>query len=137
MAERKQKPIWLRGYHPADTEKNFDMLFEVLEVLLPDYPEFVVDLEDSVEVTASADETFTIECETPERGALTYQWEFMKKGTTSYTNINGATSAAYTRNTWSAASHDGTYRCKVTNTFGELTAVVYSNECVAAEAEAA
>ena len=59
MADRKQKPVWVRSFHPADTEKNLELFYESLEVLLPDYPVITKDLPDTVEVDDGA-HTFDI-----------------------------------------------------------------------------
>lgn len=133
MAERKQKPVWVRSFHPADTEKNLEALYESLEVLLPDYPVITKDLDDAVEVTAAAEYKFDLTVEAAARGTLTYQWE--KKTTGAYADVSGATSVDYTVAEWNDTANAGTYRCKITNTLNGATAITYSNECVATTAE--
>lgn len=133
MAERKARPVWVRSFHPADTEKNFEMLADALEVLLPDYPVITKDLDDAVEVTAAAEHKFDLTVADAARGTLTYQWQ--KKTTGAYADISGATLVDYTVAEWADATHKGTYRCKITNTFNNTTAITYSNECVATTAE--
>ena len=134
MAERKQKPVWVRSFHPADTEKNLEALYESLEVLLPDYPVITKDLGDAVEVTAATEYKFDLTVEDVARGTLTYQWE--KKTTGAYVNVSDATSVDYTVLSWDDTANKGTYRCKITNTLNGATAITYSNECVATTAEA-
>ena len=135
MADRKQKPVWVRSFHPADTEKNLELLYESLEVLLPDYPVITEDLEDSVEVTALAEQKFDLTVEAVARGTLTYQWQLDPDGK-GFNDISGAELVDYTVSSWDNATHKGTYRCKITNTFNNTTAVTYSNECVATTEEA-
>lgn len=134
MAERKQKPVWVRSFHPADTEKNLEALYESLEVLLPDYPVITKDLDDEVEVTADAEYKFDLTVEDAARGTLTYQWE--KKTTGAYADVSSAASVDYTVAAWDDTTDAGTYRCKITNTLNGVTAITYSNECVATTAEA-
>jgi len=132
MAERKVKPTWVSGYHPADQNKNLEALAAMVEVLLPDYPVLTTDLSAAVSVVALAEQAFTVACSSAARGTLTYQWQ--KKTTGSYSNISSATSATYTVASW-ATENEGTYRCVITNTFNNTTAITYSGECVAATAE--
>lgn len=134
MAERKTKPVWVRSFHPADTEKNFEMLADALEVLLPDYPVITLDLDDAVEVVAAASQTFDLTVADVARGTLTYQWQLDNDGK-GFDDITGATLVDYTVAEWSDATHKGTYRCKIINTFNNTTAITYSNECVATTAE--
>lgn len=129
MAERKNRPVWVRSYHPADTEKNLEMLAEAMEVLLPDYPVITKDLEDAIEVEAQAEYKFDLTVSEGERGTTTYQWQ--KKTTAEYADIPSATSVDYTVAAWDDTTDAGTYRCKITNTLNGVTATVYSNECVA------
>jgi hypothetical protein len=136
MADRKQKPVWVRSFHPADTEKNLEALYESLEVLLPDYPVISKDLDDAVEVTAAAEYKFDLTVEDVARGTLTYQWQIDNDGE-GFDDITGATSVDYTVASWDDTANAGTYRCKITNTLNGVTAVTYSNECVATTAEAA
>ena len=133
MAERKPRPVWVRSFHPADTEKNFEMLADALEVLLPDYPVLTKDLDDAVVVTAAASQTFDLTVTAAARGTLTYQWQLDPDGG-GFDNISGATSVDYTVATWADVTHAGTYRCKITNTLNGVTAITYSNECVATTA---
>ena len=72
MAERKPRPVWVRSFHPADTDKNLDLLADAIEVLLPDYPVLTKDLDDSVEVTAGASYTFDLTVEAVERRIVLY-----------------------------------------------------------------
>jgi hypothetical protein len=134
MAERKQRSVWVRSFHPADTEKNLEMLADALEVLLPDYPVLTEDLDDTVEVTALAEHTFDLTVSDPARGTLTYQWQVDPDGK-GYDDISGATSVDYTVASWDDTTNKGTYRCKITNTLNGVTATTYSNECVATTAE--
>ena len=134
MADRLPKPTWVRSFHPADTEKNFDMLAEALEVLLPDYPVLTKDLPDEVAVAVGAAYTFDLTVTAAARGTLTYQWQLDPDGE-GYDNISGAESVDYTVAAWVDATHPGTYRCKITNTLNGATAITYSNECVATTAE--
>lgn len=133
MADRKQKPVWVRSFHPADTEKNLELLYESLEVLLPDYPVITKDLDDAVEVVAAAEQAFDLTVADAARGTLTYQWQLDNDGK-GFDNISGATSVDYTVATWANETHAGTYRCKITNTLNGVTAITYSNECVATTA---
>lgn len=133
MAERKAVPTWVRGYHPADVEKNLNALVEAMEVLLPDYPVLTKDLPDTVEVAANASHTFDLTVTAAARGTLSYQWQLDPDGK-GFDNVSGATSVDYTIATWADATHAGTYRCKITNTLNNVTAVTYSNECVATTA---
>ena len=133
MAERKAKPVWVRSFHPADTEKNLEMLADALEVLLPDFPVITADLEDTVEVTAAAEQKFDLTVADPARGTLTYQWQLDNDGE-GFDDISDAISVDYTVAEWADATHKGTYRCKITNTFNNTTAITYSNECVATTA---
>lgn len=133
MAERKTRPVWVRSFHPADTEKNFEMLADALEVLLPDYPVITKDLDDAVEVTTGESQTFDLTVADAVRGTLTYQWQLDPDGK-GYDDISGATLVDYTVATWADATHAGTYRCKITNTFNNTTAITYSNECIATTA---
>jgi hypothetical protein len=132
MAERKTKPVWVRSFHPADTEKNLQMLADAMEVMLPDYPVITLDLPDAVDVVAAAAHKFDLTVADAERGALTYQWE--KKTTGAYADVSGATSVDYTVAEWNDTANKGTYRCKITNTLNGVTAVTYSNACVATTA---
>lgn len=134
MAERKIKPVWVRSFHPADTEKNLEMLADALEVLLPDYPVLTKDLDDAVAVTAAAEQKFDLTVADPTRGTLTYQWQLDNDGK-GFNDISDATSVDYTVAEWAGATHKGTYRCKIINTFNNTTAITYSNECVATTAE--
>ena len=133
MAERKAKPAWARSFHPADTEKNLEMLADALEVLLPDYPVLTKDLDDAVVVTAAAEQKFDLTVADPARGTLTYQWQLDNDGK-GFDDISDATSVDYTVAEWADATHKGTYRCQITNTFNNTTAITYSNECVATAA---
>lgn len=128
MADRKQKPVWVRSFHPADTEKNLEMLYESLEVLLPDYPVIIQDLPAAVEVDDGA-HTFDLAVADAARGTLTYQWQ--KKTTGDYADVSGATSVDLAIASWDDAGDAGTYRCKITNTFNNTTAITYSTACVA------
>lgn len=128
MADRKQKPVWVRSFHPADTEKNLEMLYESLEVLLPDYPVIIQDLPAAVEVDDGA-HTFELTVADATRGTLTYQWQ--KKTTGDYADVSDATSVDLVIASWDDAGDAGTYRCEITNTLNGVTAVTYSNECVA------
>ena len=128
MADRKQKPVWVRSFHPADTEKNLEMLYESLEVLLPDYPVITKDLPAAVEVDDGA-HTFDLTVADATRGTLTYQWQ--KKTTSDYADVSDATSVDLAIASWDDAGDAGTYRCKITNTFNNTTAITYSTECVA------
>lgn len=132
MAERKARPTWVRGYHPADTEKNLDALADMIEVLLPDYPVITKDLEDTIEGTTGQAVTFDLTVSDVARGTVTYQWQL--KTTGAYADVVGATSVDYTIAEW-AEANEGTYRCKITNTLNGATAITYSNECVATTAE--
>ena len=134
MAERKTKPVWVRSFHPADTEKNFDMLADALEVLLPDYPVITKDLDDAVEVRAAASQTFDLTMDAVARGTLTYQWQLDTDGK-GFDDLTGKTTVDLTIASWADATDAGTYRCKITNTFNNTTAITYSNECVATTAE--
>ena len=71
-----------------------------------------------VDVTVAAGQkaTFTVEA----TGATSYQWQYLKPGETTWTNVKtNGTSATYTLTT--AARHNGyTYRCKVTNDVGSV-----------------
>lgn len=133
MAERKSKPVWVRSFHPADTEKNLEMLADALEVLLPDYPVLTKDLDDAVVVTAAAEQKFDLTVTAAARGTLTYQWQLDNDGK-GFDDISDAKSVDYTVAEWADATHKGTYRCKITNTFNNTTAITYSNECVATTA---
>jgi len=135
MADRKQRPVWVRSFHPADTEKNLELLYESLEVLLPDYPVITKDLDDDVEVTALAEQKFDLTVEAVARGTLTYQWQLDPDGK-GFNDISGAESVDYTVASWVDETHKGTYRCKITNTLNGVTAITYSNECVATTEEA-
>ena len=134
MADRKQKPVWVRSFHPADVEKNLELLYESLEVLLPDYPVITEDLEDSVEVTALAEQKFDLTVTDAARGTLTYQWQLDSDGE-GFDDISDAKSVDYTVASWDDGTNAGTYRCKITNTLNGVTAITYSNECVATTAE--
>ena len=129
MADRKQKPVWVRSFHPADTEKNLEMLYESLEVLLPDYPVITEDLDDAVVVNDVA-HTFDITVADVARGTLSYQWEKSADGDT-WANVSGGTNVDLPIDSWKDADDAGTYRCKITNTFNNTTAITYSTECVA------
>ena len=133
MAERKPRPVWVRSFHPADTDKNLDLLADAIEVLLPDYPVLTKVLDDSVDVTAGASYTFDLTVEAVAKGVLSYQWQLDNDGK-GFDDIPGATSVDYTVASWSDATHKGTYRCKITNTYNNTTAITYSNECVATTA---
>lgn len=135
MADRKNRPVWARSFHPADTEKNLEMLAEAMEVLLPDYPVITKDLENAVEVEALAEYKFDLTVSEGERGTTTYQWQ--KKTTGAYADISSATSVDYTVAAWDDTADAGTYRCEITNTLNGVTAIVYSNECVATTETAA
>lgn len=128
MAARKQKPVWVRSFHPADTEKNLEMLYESLEVLLPDYPVISKDLDDAVVVDDGA-HTFDITVANVARGTLSYKWQ--KKTTRDFEDVSDATSVDLTIASWDDAGDAGTYRCEITNTLNGATAVTYTNECVA------
>ena len=129
MADRKQKPVWVRSFHPADVEKNLELLYESLEVLLPDYPVITKDLPDAVEVDDGA-HTFDITVTAVARGTLSYQWQKSADGDT-WANVSGGTNADLEIPSWDNASDAGIYRCKVINTLNGATAITYSNECVA------
>lgn len=133
MADRKQKPVWVRSFHPADTEKNLELLYESLEVLLPDYPVLTKDLDDAVKVTALAEQVFDLTVTAVARGTLTYQWQ-LDPDDKGFDDISGATSVDYTVASWVDATDAGTYRCKIINTLNGVTAITYSNECVATTA---
>ena len=134
MAERLAKPTWVRSFHPADTEKNLEMLAAFTEVLLPDVPVLTKDLPATVEVVAGENQTFDLTVTAVARGTLTYLWQMDPDGE-GYDNVSGGTNVDLTVSTWSDATHAGTYRCKITNTLNGVTATVYSNECVATTAE--
>ena len=134
MAVRKAKPAWVRSFHPADTEKNFEMLADALEVLLPDYPVLTKDLPDTIAVAVAAAYTFDLTVTAAARGTLTYKWQMDPDGE-GYDDIAGAEAADYAIATWADATHPGTYRCEITNTLNGVTAVTYSNACVATTAE--
>jgi hypothetical protein len=128
MADRKQKPVWVRSFHPADTEKNLEMLYESLEVLLPDYPVITKDLDDAVVVDDGA-HTFDITVADVARGTLSYQWQ--KKTTGDFENVSGGTNADLEIASWDNTGDAGIYRCKVINTLNGATAITYTNECTA------
>ena len=132
MAERTPIPTWVRSFHPADVEKNLNLLVAAMEPLLPPYPVITLDLPDTVEVTAGENQTFDLTVTAATRGTLSYKWQIKK--TTTWADISGATSVDYTASTWDNTTHAGTYRCIVTNTFNNVTAITYSNECVATTA---
>lgn len=132
MAERLAKPTWVRSFHPADTEKNLEMLAAFTEVLLPDVPVITKNLPATVEVVAGENQTFDLTVTAVARGTLSYKWQLKK--TTTWNDISGATSVDYTASTWDDTTHAGTYRCQITNTLNDVTATVYSNECVATTA---
>lgn len=134
MADRKQKPVWVRSYHPADTEKNLELLYESLEVLLPDYPVITKDLDDAVKVTAAAEQVFDLTVSAVARGTLTYQWQLDPDGK-GFDDLTGKTTVDLTIASWADATDAGTYRCKIINTLNGVTAITYSNECVATTAE--
>lgn len=129
MADRKVKPVWVRSFHPADVEKNLELLYESLEVLLPDYPVITKDLPDAVEVDDGA-HTFDITVTSVARGTLSYQWEKSADGET-WADVSGGTNVDLEIASWDDAGDAGIYRCKVINTLNGATAVTYTNECTA------
>lgn len=129
MAERVAYPTWVPSYHPTDTEKNLDVLAAMVEVLLPDYPVITDDLPEDVAVTEGESQEFAVVVADPERGTLTYQWQLDPDGK-GFQDIVSATSATLTVASWSEPD-EGTYRCKVINTYNNTTATIYSVACVA------
>lgn len=136
MAERNPRPVWARGYHPADTELNLNALADMVEILFPDFPVVSEDLPDTVEVTAGQSHTFDITVDAVERGTLSYQWQKYDDTDKAFKDVSGAESVDYTVATWDNATHAGIYRNKVINTYDGITATTYTNECVATTAEA-
>src|SRR5262249_51915903 len=52
---------------------------------------------------------------------ITYQWQKMDSGTTTWVNITGATSASFTINSTAAADNGDQFRCVVSNSAGRTT----------------
>lgn len=135
MAERPAKPVWVPGWHPMDQNMNNNAIWAALDILFPDYPVFTTDLEDAIEAGVGDSVEFEIACETPERGTLTYQWQYKGEEDEDYTDVSGETTDTLEIASW-AATDDGEYRCEVVNTYGDYTAMSYSNVCIATTAEA-
>lgn len=135
MAERPAKPEWVAGWHPQDQNMNNNAIWDAVEFIFPDYPVLTTDLEAEASFEESAEASFTIACESPARGSLSYQWQKMATGATSFSDIGSATSATYTIASWDSSTDEGSYRCKIVNTYNSNTATVYSTACVATTAE--
>ena len=73
----------------------------------------------NVTVTAGQTATFTVAASGT--ATLTYQWSSAPSGSTTFTAINGATSASYTTGATSTAMSGTQYRCVATNSAGSAT----------------
>jgi len=127
MSARLTKPEWAMQFSSVDAHVNLDTVWGLIDAMMPPYPVFTTDLDDTKTCTASSSVTLTIACASPAQGSLTYQWQ--KMGDSDWADIASATSATYTVASWASATNDGEYRCVVTNTFNNFTAVSCSNVC--------
>ncbi len=71
--------------------------------------------------------TFTIAAVAPDSGTLTYQWQRYPSGSTSWSNLTGATGASYTTGALALSDSGSRYRCVITNSKNGTTAVINSN----------
>jgi glucose/arabinose dehydrogenase len=73
----------------------------------------------SQSVTQGQPVTFTVAA--TGTAPLTYQWQKLENGTTTWANISGATSASFTLSSTAAADNGDQFRCVVSNGGGSVT----------------
>lgn len=73
---------------------------------------------------------FTVTASASDNGVLSYQWQISKDGGKTWTDISGAAKSAYTTRPLTWSDNGQLYRCVVTNSKNNTTAVTDSNASV-------